>query len=522
MKLDSFYKHIAIYLRLSQEKKNENEETLKNHREILEDYARSINSTYEIFGEVISGGKSELEDRKELHRILNNIEKFDAILCIELSRLSRNGLISQTVKQYCMDYDKPILTPYHNYDLANNENDRLMFDLGSLIASHEHGIIGKRSKMNKIQMSKAGLHVSGNVPFGYVRNNETKKLEINEDEAKIIKYIFDLHSRGLGSFKIRDILNQEGYKTSRNSHFQLPTIRRIIKNPVYKGTIVFNDRKRRKKNGKFVYDITETIVVDKAHQWIIPPEEWERANQERTERAKKIAQIREKPAIKTGITMLKDLIYCGVCGRKMTIRKDNKNKDSYTIKRCEYLLTDGKKCKNCGIKLDFVENEVYEEIQEFKDRMTESFEMIQLNDATNIKDELTDRLNQIEKQLKEILQQQDRLIDLAVEGIFSTDKIRKKKQELLTIQQKLHLDKKNILNELNSPSIDTIAENLKGLIHSIENLKFMNTEEVNQTLKTFINRIYFTRVIPEELLKKSPLNKERRYFPFNLEIEYKN
>jgi site-specific DNA recombinase len=521
MKLSSLWEHIAIFLRISQEKKHENEETLKNHREILVEFANSIGCTYDIYGEVISGGKSELEDRTELQRLLNNIERYDAILCFELSRLSRNGLISQTVKQYCMDYDKPILTPYHEYDLANNENDRLMFDLGSLIASHEYGVIGKRSKSNKMQMSKAGLHVSGNVPFGYSRNNETKKLEVNEEEAKIVRYIFELHSKGLGCFKIRDTLNREGYRTARNNHFKLPTIKRILKNPVYKGTIVFNDRKRKKKNGKFIYEIVDTIVVDKAHPWIISPEEWEQVNQERMERAKSAELIRERPAIKTGITMLKDLVYCGVCGRKMTIRKDNRKTTDYTIKRCESLLDDGSKCQNCGIKLEFVENEVYEEIQEYKTKLIESFKKLQLNDDSNIKEQLNNKICHIEKKLKEVLEQQNRLIDLAVEGIFSTEKIREKKQELLTIQQNLEKEKNNIQQELNSPSVESIAEKLKGTIHTIENMKSMNTEEVNQALKTFIYKIYYKRVIPEELLKKSTRNEERKYYPFELEIEYK-
>ncbi|MDI3411640.1 recombinase family protein [Bacillus sonorensis] len=96
-------------------------------------------------------------------------------------------------------------------------------------------------------MSKAGLHVSGNVPFGYRRNGQTKKLEIYEEEAKIVRYIFKLHSEGLGSFKIRDILNAEGYKSATGKAFELPTIKRIIKNPTYKGTIVFNDRKKLKR-----------------------------------------------------------------------------------------------------------------------------------------------------------------------------------------------------------------------------------------------------------------------------------
>lgn len=515
------YEHIAIYLRISQEKKNENEETLKNHREILIEYANSIKCTYDIFGEVISGGKSELEDRKELQIMLDNIEKYDAILCFELSRLSRNGLISQHVKQLCIDYDKPILTPYHHYDLANNENDRLMFDLGSLIASHEHGVIGKRSKMNKIVLSRAGLHVSGNVPFGYIRNNDTKRLEINEDEAQVVRYIFNLHSKGLGSFKIRDILNSEGYKTKKNNYFESPTIKRIIQNPVYKGTIVFNDRKRRKKNGKFIYEIVETIVTPKAHPWIISPEEWERANQDRKDRANKAATIREKPAVKTGITMVKDLIYCGVCGRKMTIRKDNKSTTGYTIKRCEYLLDNSKKCTNSGIKLEFVEFEVYEEIQFYKEKLKEAIKMLELNDTSSLKEDLKRKLSQVKKQAKDNQIKQDRLIELAIEGVFSSEEIREKKQELINTANQLENQVNSIQKDLEDPAIENISEKLQGIVNIIDQLKTMNTEEVNESLKTFIRKIHYTREIPEELLRKSTRNEKRRLYPFDIEIEYK-
>ncbi len=48
-----------------------------------------------------------------------------------------------------------------------------------------------------------------NVPYGYRRNPETKKLEIYEPEAEAVRLIFKLHSQGLGSFKIRDILNEK-------------------------------------------------------------------------------------------------------------------------------------------------------------------------------------------------------------------------------------------------------------------------------------------------------------------------
>lgn len=68
----------------------------------------------------------------------------------------------------------------------------------------------------------------------------------------------------------------------------------------------------------------------------------------------KSISIREKLVIKLGVILLKDLIFCGVCGRKMIIRKDIKSFIGYIFKKCEYLLFNGEKCLNCGKKLDVV------------------------------------------------------------------------------------------------------------------------------------------------------------------------
>ncbi|WP_260471945.1 recombinase family protein [Bacillus salinus] len=513
------YSHLAIYLRISQEKKHENEETLKNHRDILTTYAESIACKYDIFGEVISGGKSELDERKQLHQLLHKIEKYDAILCFELSRLSRNGLISQTVKQYCMDYDKPILTPYYEYDLSNNENDRLMFDVGSIFASHEHSIIGKRSKQNKLAMARAGLHVSGTVPFGYKRNKETRRLEIDEEEAQAVRYMYELYEKRLGSYKIRDILNREGYKTRQNSLFSIPTIKRILKNPVYKGTIVFNDRKRKKKDGKFIYENIETITVDKAHPWIIHPDQWERVNKEQVEKAKKTLIVREKAARKTGVTMLKDLIYCGVCGRKMAIRKDNKSATGYTIKKCEYILKNGERCNNGGIKLECVEWEVKQELTQYKQSLPQVISFLQKKSLTNLEEQRKTRLAHIEKQLTDNRQQQQRLLDLALHGLFSDQEIIKKKQALKAIEQHLQSEKLTMLDYM--PFSDDTNELLQGTIDLVDKIDYFSCEKGNEALKHFISKIYYTRIMPDDLLKKSTQSKERRYYPFCVEIEYK-
>ena len=512
--------HVAMYLRISQEKKSENTETLTNHREILTDFANQNKYTFEEFGEVISGGKTEIADRVALQRLLNNIESFDAILVMELSRISRNGLISQTVKQYCIDYDVPIITPYGNYDLANSDTDRLMFDVGSMISSHEHGVIGKRSKANKLQMARSGLHVAGGVPFGYKRNKSTKKLEIDEEAAKTIRYIFQLHAKGLGSFKIRDTLNEEGFKSATGKFFNLPSVKRIIRNPHYKGWTVMHDRKRIKKAGKVGYEITDTIVVKDTHPAIIPPHEWDSANRERESRASQFAITREKPAIKSDITMLKDLVYCGVCGKKMTIRKDYKDSTGYTLKKCEYLLDTGEKCNNAGVKMNRVEDAMYKEIKDYRDVLANRLENLKQSGNETIIKERTDKEKRIQKRIKEVEDQDKKLINLALSGIFSNDEIRDKKQELLELKNSLEGQLEELLSEDLKVSKEEETNWISNVIFNLDHLSHNDQESINQILKTVINKIYFTRIFPEDIKILSTRNELRRNYPFKLEIEY--
>jgi site-specific DNA recombinase len=513
-------KHLAMYLRISQEKKNENVETLSNHREILTEYCKQNGYTYVEFGEVISGGKTEIEDRVQLQSLLNRIEEFDGILVMELSRISRNGLISQTVKQYCIDYDKPIITPFQMYDLANNENHRLMFDLGSLISSHEHGVIGKRSKMNKVQMAKAGLHVAGGVPFGYKRNSKTKLLEIDEEAAKTIRYIFQLHAKGYGSYKIRDILNEEGYKSATGKLFNLPSVKRIIRNPHYKGYTVFNDRKRIKKQGKVTYEVLDTIVVKDTHPAIIPPHEWDAANKDRDIRAERFRGTREKPVNHSEITMLKDLVFCDCCGWKLSIRKDASENTGYTIKRCDNLQINGEMCPNRGIKISYVEEEVLKELSKYKSKLESYLKLVEKNGSEQVKQEQELKLKHLKKRLKEVSDQEKNLMDLAINGIYSFDEIKDKKQELLNTKRQLELQMESLTEEDDIPNVEEVTEKLNEMIAVIDNLDKLNPEEVNRSLKTFIKKIYYSRVMPDDVVKLSPRNNIRKYYPFEIKIDY--
>jgi uncharacterized Zn finger protein (UPF0148 family) len=238
------------------------------------------------------------------------------------------------------------------------------------------------------------------------------------------------------------------------------------------------------------------------------------------ERAEKSRLTREKPVTKSEVTMLKDLIYCGVCHRKLIIRKDNKSNTGYTIKRCEYLQANGEKCPNCGIRVEYVEEQVHEEILEFKQKLQSYVKLIEENGSNQVKQDQQQKINQLQKRLKEVEFEENNLLDLAIKGLFSHDKIRDKQQELLNLKTNIEMQ----LDSIKSEEVEQVTENtidkINDILYYIDKLPTLNPEQVNQTLKTFIKRVYYKRVIPEDLLKLSTQNKLRKNYPFTIHTEY--
>jgi site-specific DNA recombinase len=519
MAIATVSKKYAMYLRISREH-GENEDTLRNHRELLTEFAKRENMEFDLYEEIVSGMKQDISEREEFHKIFQNAERYAGIIVLKLDRLARHETVAMQFRDLCIDHELPIITPTRTYNLRDN-NDVMMYGMEAMFSANEGRSIAYRNKMNKIIRARRGEWITSQAAYGYRKNKETKRLEKYEPEAEVVRYIFRLHSQGLGSYSIRDILNDEGYKPQRSDHWNLPSIKRIIRNEVYKGTVVFKDRKKVMRNGKSVYETVEEIRCENAHPAIIPPKEWDEANKEREARAKKSAIVRDKPAVKTGVTSLKDLIYCGCCGRKMTIRKDNKSAIGYTIKRCEYLSDDGSKCRNSGIKLIFVEDDVLAKVMKRKEELEAYLKTLEDNDSTEYMDELQQRLNQLDKRIKEVKAQDDKLLDLALSGNFSNEQISEKKLELTNTLRHLNEQREAVLVELEAPKVEDKKEKIQGIIDVIDSLPTLDTKSLNEALKSFIKQIRYTRAIPEDILKLSTRNPARKLYPFEIEIEYR-
>ncbi|KUP08073.1 hypothetical protein Q73_07565 [Bacillus coahuilensis m2-6] len=509
----------AMYLRISQEH-GEDEDTLRNHREILTEFAKKNEMQYDIYEEIVSGMDRDIKKRDEFYTIFHNAEKYKGIILLKIDRLARHETVAMQFRDLCVDYDIPVITPTKTYDFSN-QTDNMMYVMEAAFAANEGRAIAFRNKMNKIIRSKRGEHVSGSVPYGYKRNKEAKKLEIVEDEAKVIRYIYRLHAKGLGSARIRDILNQEGYKPAKAKVFNTPSIKRIIKNPAYKGTLVFNDRKRVLEGGKYVYKILDTISYDNAHPAIISVEEWEMANDIRKARAEQAQQIREKPNTKSKPTMLKDLLFCGACGRKLTIRKDTKS-GKYLIKPCEYLkLNSVEKCGNAGVQLKFVIDDFLEILEQFKQQLDEELEQLLAFDTSRIEADIQERITKLERQLAEQQGKSKKLLQLfLMDSEYTQEELQEEKQNINNTIKSITKELEATRARREELDVSQLVSKKRDILDILERFHEVDTQQQNEWLKTFVYQIRYSRIMPEDIKKLSTRNEQRRNFPFELDIEY--
>lgn len=248
--------NIAAYCRVSTDK-DEQLASLANQKAFFIEYAkRNGHVLYQLYAdEGISG--TSLKRRDAFHRLMQDARcgVFQAVVVKDISRLARNTVdFLVSIRQLKA---MGINVIFLNANMDSMGDSEFILTLFSAMAQEESANLSKRTKFGKRLNAEKG-RVPLNL-FGYDRiDNFT--LAINQSEAGIVRKIFSLYNeKGLGCRTISLMLNQDGDRTKHGSEWNARGIRRVLVNPIYKGTLV---------NHKYE---TEDFLTGK--QVRIPPEE---------------------------------------------------------------------------------------------------------------------------------------------------------------------------------------------------------------------------------------------------------
>lgn len=163
---------------------------------------------------------------------------FDLILTKEVSRFARDIVdCVQTVREL-LRYDVGVLIEDINLNTMDKDAE-FRLSIMAIVAQEESRKTSERVKFGYRQTMKDGKRHGATPPIGYRFNNENNGYHVDEQKAKLVRFVFEEYAKGeLGTRRISELLVQKGFLNDAGNPYNPSTIERMIRNPVYLGYIV--------------------------------------------------------------------------------------------------------------------------------------------------------------------------------------------------------------------------------------------------------------------------------------------
>ena len=235
--------------------------------------------------------------------------KIDIILTKSVSRFARN--VSECVRTVKMLKDIGVSVRFEEEGVdSSNPADFQKISIWASIAQEGSETIAKNVRMGTRQRMKNGTYIQTNPPFGY--SYEKTGLKINEEQAKIVKRIFESYISGKSTVKIaNELVNEEIPNKLGEIHWTAQSVSYILHNVRYKGDALLQ---KSYKDGfpykQYVnHGELEQYYIHNANELIVSEELFDTAQTLLKKNREKYYKGTEE---NTNVFAKK--IYCGKCG----------------------------------------------------------------------------------------------------------------------------------------------------------------------------------------------------------------
>jgi len=438
------------YLRKSradeEHEKRTGENVLQAQKELMDRVLEPIGIPYDQRMEVGSGDK--ISTRPVFQGVIENLQqnKYQAIAVKEISRMGRGSYTDMgIIYDLIVDNRIYILTPYKLYDPRNPSDLRqIRFEL--FMSREEFETTRERLVGGRVNNAIQGRWVAGAAPFGYSYNKSTKTLEIKDDEAAVVRLIYDYYVNGVpngpdGSRREVSFRALATYLTNKTplltpsgkKNWQPQVLRQLLSNDRYIGILRFRTTQR--VNGKIVdRPQEEHIIIPDAFEPIIDEDTWEKAQT-------KFKDTAHKPRAKMDFSPceLAGLCICSVCGRRMVRQYSVQN---YTAKKSGEVTQYHKEFLWCTtasctfVKYRDVENEIIEVLKSLNELNDEELEATfqsvveGAKKSAQFKGPETDIKDYIDQRTKELKKRMDFIFEKYETGKYTDEMFDERKAEV--------------------------------------------------------------------------------------------
>jgi len=430
---------VTFYARVSTDQ-DEQINSLENQVQYYTELIRSKKNWTFVPGYIDEGiSGTSTKHRDDFNRMIRDAKAglFDFIITKEISRFSRSTLDSIQYTQLLLDYDVAVYFQNDNINTLDTDSEfRLIIMSG--VAQDEVRKLSERLKFGFRQAIKNG-HVLGNDKlYGYDKKDCV--LTINEEEAKIVRIVFDLYANHrYGTRKISQKLLEMGYTSREGNAFNVLTIRHMLENPKYKGWYCGNktqnlDYRTRKK--AFLDENEWVMYPDPSIPAIVSEELWDRANALYKQRRKEMMSHSSGSSYHNRYPYSTKII-CeehGTTFHRQVLKSTAGNKEVWQCKI--YRIKGRKACSAPQIRseeLDRIAADIFTEIM--MDRRAIVDALVKLLNRLPRDVDYEKMIACAESEISSVKVKKDRLLDLHIAGAITIEEF-KERNDTLNVQLK--------------------------------------------------------------------------------------
>ena len=305
----------------------------------------------------------------------------------------------------------------------------------------------RQKTMEKMRfMARNGQHTGGKPALGY--QVKDGRLEICEEEAAVVRRIFQEYASGKSYREIIAGLNRDGIKTKRGNAFGSNSLHDMLHNEKYIGVLVYGGAPYREDGTRNTHGKTAAtaIRIENAIPAIIDKQLFEtvqkRMEQNKRQQGGRPPKNREYP--------LRSKVFCAACKSAMTVTT---SQQKYNYYRC----TGKKRLHNCDaapISADVLEKKVVEAMRMVLGSPEDVNGLIRIlrDQAERIQTGAVARLDALIQKDREVSRKLDNAVE-AVLGGFNSPTIQQKIKELETQKAELARDMRALKASVDASTI---------------------------------------------------------------------
>ncbi len=468
--------HVALYARVSTTRQADNDLSIPDQLRQINEWCKA--NGHLVVHEYIEPGASATDDKRPVfQQMINDAmqkpQAFEAIIIHSLSRFFRDAIqFGVYERKLLKNKIKVISITQQTSDDSAGEMMRRIISTFDEYQSKENS---KHTSRAMKENARQGFFNGSKPPFGYQvittdtqgsRGRKKKRLEINEAEAGIVRMIYDLYMNGaqgkvMGIKEIAKYLTEKGL-LMRGKAWGIQKVHKILSDTLYMGDYYFN-------------------VIDSRTGQKRPPTEWVKTNIPVIIDAARFEQVRAKrelrapaqnpPRVTSSPTLLTGLLKCGVCSGSMTLVTGKSGR--YKYYKCTTRQNKGNHaCSSGNHPMENTDQQVLNQLAEtvLTPQRIHSIMNALRKRIKSSKDLQQQRVNELNRQIKQIEERQHRLLDAIETGVIDLDETTQRRaQQLKSAREALLIEQAGVRREQSLPAdqlkasqVDAFAKTLKA------------------------------------------------------------